>query len=723
MKTHGQNLPRSMDSRKLSAGTKALTIKNIIMGLLVALFLTAFAPPGASLAQEVKTVRVGFFAFDGYHMLDESGAPSGYGYELLQRLIGYTNWRYEYTGYEKSWNEMQDMLERGEIDLLTSAQMTPERLERFDFSKEPVGTSAAMLTADAGDCAYASGDYGNWDGIRIGMIEGNSRNGGLAAFAEANGFSYKPVYYASAVELVAALKSSDNIDAILTSNLRAAHGERVLAQFDPSPFYIIVRKGNTELLAEIDAALSKLISDAPGLRTRLMDKYYSPDSGVEIAFTAEERAYMKSMKDTVIRALICPDLAPYAYFENGEAKGIISDIARLMAERSGLNIEIVESRDRDESTNHIESGIPIWFDAWYNYPEAESKGYRITPPYYSMTVSRLYRKGQESFSKLALLTGTDPRMLGIDTAGFTETVYYDTCAEISEAILNGKQDLAYIYGKMAALAAYDDITNKLVTETVYSATLPLSVGVYENQNPLLYSIMNRVVGSITEKDLECAVDKNSRFEKLPFSLMGFIYDNPLIILLVMLLLLIAVVVSILLYVTSKRRRQTAAQLALEKQRAAELSDALRNAERASGAKSSFLSRVSHEMRTPLNAIIGFITLSKDAELERCREYLNDSEIAAKQLLAVINDVLDMSAIESGKMQLANKPFDFKQLIYSVTNLFVPQCAQKGIRFDTRLVTPLNDRLVGDALRLNQILINILGNAVKSRHKQDDAVGR
>ncbi|MDO5563490.1 MAG: response regulator [Synergistaceae bacterium] len=143
-----------------------------------------------------------------------------------------------------------------------------------------------------------------------------------------------------------------------------------------------------------------------------------------------------------------------------------------------------------------------------------------------------------------------------------------------------------------------------------------------------------------------------------------------------------------------------------------LSEALDAAESAGRAKSRFLSTVSHEMRTPLNAIIGFVELSKGAGLQQIERYLANMRIASKQLLSVINDVLDMSSIESGKMTITNEPFDFQQLIHSVTNIFVSQCHDKGIEYETRLLTHIDEWLVGDQLRVNQILINLLGNAVK-----------
>lgn len=143
-----------------------------------------------------------------------------------------------------------------------------------------------------------------------------------------------------------------------------------------------------------------------------------------------------------------------------------------------------------------------------------------------------------------------------------------------------------------------------------------------------------------------------------------------------------------------------------------LVDALNAANQASVAKSQFLSRVSHELRTPLNAIIGFLGLAKDADERQTVTYLSNADVAAKQLLAIINDVLDVSAIEAGKMKIAQVPFDFKHLIQSLTNMFVVQCQQKGLGFETKLLSQIDEWLVGDQLRVNQILINLLGNAVK-----------
>ena len=212
-----------------------LSVYTICLILVLSLLprITAFAAD-TSTALPHKIVRAGFFAFDGYHMMDEDGSRSGYGYDVLRLLAQYTDWKYEYIGYDKSWNAMLDMLRNGEIDLLTSAQKTPEREQDFDFSIRPIGSGSTLLTIKSGDERFLPGDYKTYDGMRVGLLTGNARNSDLADFAAQNGFHYVPVYFSTSQELASALQEGTSIDAAVTSNLRSVKNEWILNQFTPS---------------------------------------------------------------------------------------------------------------------------------------------------------------------------------------------------------------------------------------------------------------------------------------------------------------------------------------------------------------------------------------------------------------------------------------------------------------------------------------------------------
>ena len=145
-----------------------------------------------------------------------------------------------------------------------------------------------------------------------------------------------------------------------------------------------------------------------------------------------------------------------------------------------------------------------------------------------------------------------------------------------------------------------------------------------------------------------------------------------------------------------------------------LSDALNAAEEASRAKTAFLSNMSHEIRTPMNAIIGLdnIALSDPATPEKTREYLVKIGDSAEHLLNLINDILDMTHIESGRMILRNEEFSFSRLLEAVNTMFSSQCSDKGLEYQCYINGEVDDYYIGDNMKLRQVLINILGNAVK-----------
>lgn len=221
-------------------------VKNkIAVILFFACIISLFPVHAYAAAGNSRTLRVGFFAFDGYHVQDGDGNRSGYGYDFLQLLARYGDWTYEYVGYDKSWAEMQDMLADGEIDLLTSAQKTPEREDEFAFSDQAIGTSSIILTVRSGDTRYTAGDYATYNGIRVGLLKNSSRNEKLNKFAAEKGFSFTPVYYDTADEMTEALQNASSIDAILSSNLRSIQNEWILDTFAPSDFYVMVRRDDS----------------------------------------------------------------------------------------------------------------------------------------------------------------------------------------------------------------------------------------------------------------------------------------------------------------------------------------------------------------------------------------------------------------------------------------------------------------------------------------------
>ena len=284
-----------------------------------------------------ETIKAGFFAFEGYHMTAEDGTRSGYGYDFLRMASRFMDVRFEYVGYDKSWSDMQKMLEDGEIDLLTSAEKTSEREEKFDFS-EPIGISYGSLNVRADNMNIISSDYRTYQDIMVGMLEGSSRNTQFKKLAEEKGFTYRSKIYDSMEKLEEDLQAG-KLDAIVTSSIRAIRNERILEKFNESDFYVIVKKGNTALLEKINYAIDQLNTTENDWTQKLSYKYFAIENDAELTFTEREKELIRQYASSDKKLVACCsiDREPYSYEKNGELKGILPDIFALIMKEAGLS--------------------------------------------------------------------------------------------------------------------------------------------------------------------------------------------------------------------------------------------------------------------------------------------------------------------------------------------------------------------------------------------------
>lgn len=242
-----------------------------------------------------KTIRAGFFKMSGYHVIDEDGIRSGYGYEFFTKISKYSNLDFSYEGYDKSWAEMLKMLDNGEIDILNYASKNKAKLKKYGFTKKPIGTNYSILTVKEGNKEIEAGNYNTYNGIQVGMVEGNSRNDGFANFARKHNFLYEAVYYDTADEMKAALQEG-KVDAIVSSNFRDLTGEKTLDTFDEKDFYAIVRKEDKELLEQVNEAIDEMDIYETNWRFQLSDQYYNYGEAAALRFTEEEQTLISQYR-------------------------------------------------------------------------------------------------------------------------------------------------------------------------------------------------------------------------------------------------------------------------------------------------------------------------------------------------------------------------------------------------------------------------------------------
>ncbi len=691
---------------------------------IAALILAPMCQTATALAaQPSEVLKVGFFALSGYHDMGEDGRRSGYGYEFLQHLAAHENWIYEYVGYEKSYADSLDMLRSGEVDIVTSVSKTPEREEEFLFSNQDIGSNSTIMTVKAGCEKVVEGDYATYDGITVGMLVGNSKNANFERFAQEHGFSFQPEYYDTQDELNAALQN-EMVDAVVTGSLRLLKNEWLLESFDASPFYICVRKDRGNLMARINAAIDEMDLTEPNWRNSLHDTYYSTDRTGAVVLNAEERAFLESLRDSgkPLQLLFNPERAPYAYFREGQAYGVLPAIFKNLAQSLSLNYEFIPVEDKDQYYKLREEGeADVVLDFAGDYYLAEEEGYKITDPYFQTNFARLTLSDfTGSVERIAMVDRSDS--LGLYVASRYSESTLIACAsadECVEAVLEGEADAAILYSYTAEKYVREDARNRLVSVVMGGTAFSFAVGADIPNGHFLLSLLDKSVDSISDARLDAIVAREvDAGWDTDISLWTFLYRNPIYGILgtALILLLLFAVTMLAVRTRNQKRLKKKVELAtgeLEK-KTEELSHALQAADAANKAKTSFLNNMSHDIRTPMNAIIGYTALTTTHldNRERAQDYLAKIAQASNHLLSLINDVLDMSRIESGKISIEERPENLADILQGLRNIIQSDIHAKQLELFIDIVDVVDEEVFCDRLRLNQILLNLTSNAIK-----------
>ena len=366
-----------------------------ILALAAALLLLGglFLSPALGLhaqAEEISStqkLRVGYYAYTGFNMIDADGSYSGYSYELLQKIARYRNVIYEYDGYDSDVNDVMQMLEDGEIDVIPDLRITPDREDRFDFTTSPVGTITSMLTVRAGNRTVIAGEYSTYNGMTVGFShDGNGRNQSFIEFAADHNFTYTAVFYDTDDELAEALHKGE-ITAALTNANRITTDEWVLETFDETPFYMAVRKGDTQTLALLNGALAEMDRQEPSWQVDLHERYSNTSRSSTLALTAEEQAYLYDTNagSKVWTVAVNPDRYPYSYKDQkGNWTGISVKLFDLLARRAGICYRLLDADTRDDYMDLLQNGKADLSLAFCNdLSHAEQLGYKLTDPYLS----------------------------------------------------------------------------------------------------------------------------------------------------------------------------------------------------------------------------------------------------------------------------------------------------------------------------------------------------
>ena len=617
---------------------------------------------------------------------------------------------YEYVGYDKSWDDMQQMLEDGEIDMVTSPSKTPEREEKFDFSR-PIGTNNGILTVRSDNSTIVDGNYSTYNGMRVAFLNGSSEIKSFADFAGNKGFTYDPFYFDTTAEMEEALQSG-NVDAIAATSMRKTNNERIVDKFDSSDFYVMVKKGNTELLNEINYAIDQMNAVEGDWKTTLYNKNYESIETKNLEYTEKEKSIISQYsKDNPLHVLCDPTRYPYSYNENGEMKGIIPDYFRKIADYAGISYEFLTPATRDEyiayqknkETTDMSIDARLETD---NYAETNKWG--ITAPFITMQLARVTRRDFDG--KINVVTTVDQtasKSIEDAMAPGAEKLMCSTRQEMMEAVREGKADAAFVYYYMAQAFVNSDTTGTMTYTMLEQPTFTYRMVISSNENHALAGILTKAMYAMPKNLVEDLAAQYTTYKATDLTFVDWIRLYPVVTVLVLLIfgLLLTTMAVTMVHLSARKKAQKAEQKKTE--------EMAEHAQAANKAKTAFLSHMSHDMRTPMNAIIGFTGIAMknnpSDEVKNCLEKIDES---SEHLLSLINDILDLTSIESGKVNYNPVPADVKNITDSVLDITKGFLTNRDINFKIQREEAKIPNVLADPARLRDVLVNILSNAVK-----------
>ena len=693
---------------------QTLMRKSVCAMLCLLLLLSAVLPvKAAAETAPVKVVRVGSFE-DTFNYCNERGARKGYGYELLETLSGYTGWQFEYVTCD--WSDCFEKLENGEIDIMGGISYTEDRAEEMLFSDEPMGEEKYYLYADLSRADISASDFKILDGKKIGVVMGTEPEVMLTEWEEKHGIKTQHVNISNNEDVKQKLANHE-IDCFvsLEESYWADLGISTITRVGKSSIYYVLNKDRPDLKEELDNAMHALDEEAPFYTADLCKKYFSLD--YKPILTGEEKAWLR--KHGAIRmGFLTSDRGVSTYDPaTGEITGTITDYIQFAADCLGnqeLEFQLVGYDDKEAELNALKSGeidMIFHFDQSPNLAEE----YRVARTNTTWTANMMVVTNQQLFTENKVNRVAVPQNKISLTRYIAfyypqwEIVDCDTQEDAVKLVKDGQAD-CFIIG-VGSEAKYSK------NYGFYSVPLPNpanSCFAVKSGNRSLLSILNKTIKAMPSNMLtsSLAMHKSSARK---VTLSDFIKDNFFMVLLVSSIVVAAILLTILKLLRKARKAEAAAKKAANdtQELNAKLQVAVENAESANRAKSTFLFNMSHDIRTPMNAIIGYADLASrhlddPAKLEK---YMENIQVCGQNLLMLLNNVLDLARIENDKTEMEYSVSDVDKDFRNCIAMFRNLADSKGqtLTVTTHLLHPY---VYVDIPHLTEVCTNLVSNAVK-----------
>ena len=690
------------------------TWRSICAMLCLLLLLSALFPVKA-VAETVpaKVVRVGSFE-DTFNYVNEKGIRKGYGYELLQTLSGYTGWQLEYVTCD--WSDCFEKLKNGEIDIMGDISYTEDRTEEMLFSDEPMGEEKDYLYADLSREDITASDFKTLNGKKIGVLMGTEPEVMLTEWEEKYDLKMQHVNIANNEDAKQKLANHE-IDCFVSmeESFWTELGISTITRVGSSDIYYAINKDRADIKEELDNAMRALEDADPFYTADLYKRYFSMD--YTPILTGEEKAWLK--KHGAIRmGFLTGDSGVSVYDPStGELTGTITDYIRFAKDCLGnqeLEFQMVGYDSQKAELDALKSGeIDMVFHFDQNPNLAEE--YRVACTNTTWTSNMMAVTNKEHFNE------TQANRVAVPQNKISLTrylaVYYPQweivdCAAPEDAaklVESGQAD-CFVTG-----TGSEGTYNKKYD--FYSVPLPSpakSCFAVNSGNGILLSILNKTIKAMPANMLTASLAMyKSAARKVTLS--EFIRDNFFMVLLVSSIFVAVILLAILKLLRKARKAEAAARKAANdtQELNAKLQIAAENAESANRAKSTFLFNMSHDIRTPMNAIIGYADLASrhSDDPAKLKKYMENIQVCGQNLLMLLNNVLDLARIENDKTEMEYSVSDVEKDFRNCIAMFRNQADSKGqtLTVTTQLQYPY---IYADIPHLTEVCTNLVSNAVK-----------
>ena len=685
----------------------------VVLGMWMILSVHCQAAETNNDEKQPQTIRVGSFE-DTFNYVDKNGVRRGYGYELMQALAGYTGWKFEYVKCD--WSDCLTSLKNGEIDVMAISS-TPMNAQRMLFSDEPMGEEKYILYADLSNIDIGTSDFKFMDGKRIGVLIGTEPEIMLTEWENKNGIQteHVNVYNNDDVEKKLANHEIDDFVS-LEESVWSEQGIASVTTIGKSGMYFAINKERSDIKRELDYAMHQLDQDSPFFKADLYKKYFTLDYNQSL--TGREKSWLEEHGDIRI-GFMNNDPAVFSMDEEtGKLTGMLAEYTSYAKDCLGnqtLKFYIQDYDDYSEILQALqEHEIDMIFYAGRNSDLAEKKGYTLTNTAWTYSLMAVtdekYFNEDESYTvavpkeKYALkqhIAFSYPEWKLVDC---------DSLDDAADMVIHEKAD-CFLMGASQALI-YDN--NRDFKSIPLTKTMEACFAVRGGEGTLL-SILNKTLKAPSDMLTSALAIYDSTADKVTFS--DFVKDNLLVFFATVGFFSLSIIVIILVLLRKARKAESAAKLAANDTQKLndKLEIALKKAEAASMAKTRFLNNMSHDIRTPMNAILGYAQLMEDElkgkDLPETSEHLKKLQQSGNLLLSIINNVLDMARIESGRMEIDENYGRIEDIRQTLFEIFGDEAKKKNIALHYTINVE-HEHILTDTTKVKEIFVNTLSNAIK-----------